>query len=121
MWTQFALEEDQSFARFSSAAAAFGRGKELDAALTPNQPVDEGGVAWRRRSVEWPPLGSAICTRPVPSLAPRSFTTLNMEGSDRVEVFIDTIVDDVRDPVIVEVLGEPAWTITAIDEVDPDP
>ena len=54
-------------------------------------------------------------------MAPRYFTTLNMEGSDRVEVFIDTIVDDVRDPVLVEVLGEPAWIVTTIDEVDPDP
>ena len=119
---QLALEEDQSFARFSSAAAAFGRRKVLDAALTPNQPVDEGGVRQTSRwSVGWPPLCSAIRTRPVPSLAPRSFTTLNMEGSDRVEVFIDTIVDDVRDPVLVEVLGEAAGTIPAIDEVDPDP
>ena len=119
---QLALEEDQSFARFPSATAAFGRRKVLDAALAPNQPVDIGGVRQASRwSVGWPPLCSAICTRPVPSLAPRSFTTLNMEGSDRVKVFIDTIVDDVRDPVLVEVLGEPAWTITAIDEIDPDP
>ena len=79
------------------------------------------GVGQRRRSVEWPPLGSTICTRPVSSLTPRTFATLDLEDSDRVEVFVDTIVEDVRDPIPVEVFGEFAWLITTIYEFDPDP
>jgi hypothetical protein len=48
---------------------------------------------------------------------------LDLEDSDRVEVFVDTIVEDVLNPIPFEVsgLGEFAWLITTIYEVDPGP
>ncbi len=54
-------------------------------------------------------------------MAPPPFATLNMEGLDRIESFVDSIFDYVCDPVLVEVLGETAGAIASVDEVDPNP
>ena len=54
-------------------------------------------------------------------MAPPSFTTLYMEGPYWIEIFVDSIFDYVGDPVLVEIFGESAWAIAAVDDVDPNP